>query len=535
MVTGYDNSVPQFVMKTYDTLTTSPVSVATFAVPSANTTMRKECGAWSPDGTRFLSGIYDADTRVKYYDTSTWVETTGPTYLPAMTGGKGYHVKWVGNRIYMFSQNPTANASFYYITGGSNVATTWTKTFLYDVFDSDRTATMANVLLARNTSGSTYPINQYSPTEAHPVNRFSDLIGAGTSNIYDFDAAPFVVAADIETADNADIAATPSLLLYFYNAVTQASLIAALVSNATQHDLLGALSLSFVADNTLLDNNRVFVALGAELSPQLVTNPTITQLTLLLQQLTFGYSDVLSQSTTLGEATSALLTLYPELLEQVLLSPAVSSMLEASAVLAESMALASVAAYFNDTDVDQGMLLTVSLTEMQKAYLFVEQQLALLGITDLLNSVFVQVPESVQMSADLTSQASLTELLGAIFRVNTLVDIAGETYSVLAVNTRTGAVTRYSNYAYNSYVGLTKAGRLMVKVITSERGKDGAPKERWYAMKQSTLGGTSLGGRIPLGVGIKSRYWQFELANIEGDDFELDVIDLDMIRLSRRG
>jgi hypothetical protein len=40
--------------------------------------------------------------------------------------------------------------------------------------------------------------------------------------------------------------------------------------------------------------------------------------------------------------------------------------------------------------------------------------------------------------------------------------------------------------------------------------------------------------RFKLGKGLRSRYWQFELINKEGADFEIDQVELYPIRLDRR-
>lgn len=39
---------------------------------------------------------------------------------------------------------------------------------------------------------------------------------------------------------------------------------------------------------------------------------------------------------------------------------------------------------------------------------------------------------------------------------------------------------------------------------------------------------------MKLGRGAKSRYWQFEIANVDGADFELDTLAADEMATARR-
>jgi hypothetical protein len=76
------------------------------------------------------------------------------------------------------------------------------------------------------------------------------------------------------------------------------------------------------------------------------------------------------------------------------------------------------------------------------------------------------------------------------------------------------------------YLGLRNDGTMVLKTITNEG------IERWYNLRKNQTG---LGkGRTKSHGGVKSAYWQFELANITGDNFELNSIELMPIVLSRR-
>lgn len=84
----------------------------------------------------------------------------------------------------------------------------------------------------------------------------------------------------------------------------------------------------------------------------------------------------------------------------------------------------------------------------------------------------------------------------------------------------------------DAYVGATNAGQLVLKVVSHNRGT-GAKTEDWYAVK--TLPSTGAGmGRAQIGQGLRSTWWQFELHNVGGSDFELEEISFRPILIDRR-
>lgn len=81
-----------------------------------------------------------------------------------------------------------------------------------------------------------------------------------------------------------------------------------------------------------------------------------------------------------------------------------------------------------------------------------------------------------------------------------------------------------------AYLGYTSDGTVVLKVRSVD---DGKLVEHWYEATEVTADAPRAGYR-PLGRGLKSRYWQFELANVDGSDFEIDKLELQPIKLSRR-
>jgi hypothetical protein len=82
-----------------------------------------------------------------------------------------------------------------------------------------------------------------------------------------------------------------------------------------------------------------------------------------------------------------------------------------------------------------------------------------------------------------------------------------------------------------AYIGYTSTGELLLKVRSEEQG---IYTERWYAAREDTAQPAPSQNRMKIGKGLRSRYWTFELTNVDGSDFELDKVELYPIILERR-
>jgi hypothetical protein len=83
----------------------------------------------------------------------------------------------------------------------------------------------------------------------------------------------------------------------------------------------------------------------------------------------------------------------------------------------------------------------------------------------------------------------------------------------------------------SAYIGYTSDGGVVLKAIVTSRS--GEKHEHWYKVTDQTATDVRE-GRIKLGLGLKSVYWQFELANIDGSSLNVDTIQLHSIALDRR-
>jgi hypothetical protein len=82
----------------------------------------------------------------------------------------------------------------------------------------------------------------------------------------------------------------------------------------------------------------------------------------------------------------------------------------------------------------------------------------------------------------------------------------------------------------NAYLGYTASGKLLLRVRTVDNGQ---MNEQWYEAKELPAQAPRE-QMVRIGRGLRSRYWQFELVNIDGADFEVDTLELHPVYLNRR-
>ena len=116
-----------------------------------------------------------------------------------------------------------------------------------------------------------------------------------------------------------------------------------------------------------------------------------------------------------------------------------------------------------------------------------------------------------------------------------LYELAGDTDdgANISATIKTGLMNFGSNLQKNiprGYFGYSTSGTLVFKTISTDRGQK---IERWYTLEERTADDTTE-TRVKLARGVKSVYWQFELTNVDGADFDLDEITLTPAILNRR-
>lgn len=102
-----------------------------------------------------------------------------------------------------------------------------------------------------------------------------------------------------------------------------------------------------------------------------------------------------------------------------------------------------------------------------------------------------------------------------------------EEIDVLARTGKHDFGTAYVKFVDRAYLGLRNSGDLVLKTITGDN------IVRYYKVQNTSADGLH-GGRAKLGKGVKSRYWQFELVNVDGGDLELESMEFLPLRTTRR-
>lgn len=202
-------------------------------------------------------------------------------------------------------------------------------------------------------------------------------------------------------------------------------------------------------------------------------------------------------------------------------------------------------------------------------------ELVINSATSYTGGAFIVLKDSVNISETITINQVLNELLQDVIHFGGVIDFDGETYTFV-LNTENEAISTYSNFSFNSisgntaatdtgiyeltgvddsgveidadiktglmdfgsnqhkqvpyaYIGHSSNGTIIFKTVVTLYGNK---KERWYEMKLTKDATDTT--RIKLGRGVKSKYWQFELINVAGADFDVESIDLLPLELKRR-
>lgn len=276
-------------------------------------------------------------------------------------------------------------------------------------------------------------------------------------------------------------------------------------------------------------------------------------------------------------------TVLVEIADALALAAGLRSTLDATVALASALAFGDSLANVVRADIAESM----RLGDAQKTTLAATvKMLDGMRLADSLPApsmtLTALVEEKLELRADLTVQQELAILLRDGVQFLTQFALDDGVYLAWVMNAETHAFTSYSNYPFNSfatirgktygakadgiyllegdtdagaaidafarggltdlgssklkrmpsaYMGLTTSGRMVMKVTVVDDA--GVRQEHWYALEDRPAGALRM-GRVKLGRGLKSTYWGFELANVDGADFALDEISWYPLVLDRR-
>lgn len=256
-------------------------------------------------------------------------------------------------------------------------------------------------------------------------------------------------------------------------------------------------------------------------------------------------------------------------------------------VLATSAVIASEAlAFAYGADVTDQAQVTDALAGLIAQYVSLVDALIGSDAVGVSGFAVIDLSDHAAGSSLLNSQATLYDLINSGAAAWISIDLDGDLFTGWAINTETAAVSQYDNWRFNSFawhegtgktfaarpdgiyeitgdsdvlddeaskdiitrirtgliqlgshdmkrlysaaVGYTGENQVVLKVVMID-SSDGQKKEYWYKQAQQQAGGMRE-GVIHVGKGLRSRYWQFEVA----DFAELHVVEMFPMMLSRR-
>jgi len=306
---------------------------------------------------------------------------------------------------------------------------------------------------------------------------------------------------------------------------------------------------------------------------------------------TAAMSDVLSrilsaiaaETAKLGDAALPSLTAIASLVEDVRMLAGVGSTLSAMNAVAEALALRDAMYRTARENLSDGAKLAESFASALAAYHAIVDKAVLADVPGAQAVLRVLLAETVNLGDAMTSTAELRMALSSGLEIGLTFRLNGDTFYAWVLHTESKAFVEYENFPFNSfaelehktyyamaddglyelsgsdddgeairahyrtglidlgtrklkriesmYLAYSATGKLALKVTTTS--PDGEKVEWWYALTPRTAN-VPREGRIKIGRGLKSVFWAFEIANIDGADFAVDTMELYPMILDRR-
>lgn len=276
-------------------------------------------------------------------------------------------------------------------------------------------------------------------------------------------------------------------------------------------------------------------------------------------------------------------TAVERVIDGLILSGAVGTVLEAVSAVVAAVAFLDLAQFASQESVQDGLAMAGDASAVVAAAVRLIDSLLLSADGDGVASFVAVVSDALDLAGDAGSTAQLVSLLqdGVSFAMH--LDIEDGHYSAYVINTENKGITEYSHYPFNSfakvggryfgmtpdgireleggtdagspiaarfrlamtnlgtgnhkrmiaaYLGYTSTGELRVKAITVDR-QNGQKRADYYRLhKQPAV--DPVPGRVKIGQGLLSVYWGFEVEAIDGAAFAIDLLDLHPIMVNIR-
>lgn len=293
--------------------------------------------------------------------------------------------------------------------------------------------------------------------------------------------------------------------------------------------------------------------------------------------------ELLTTTVALGERNHIAAIAVEQMIDALLLGEAVDTELDAVMLIAEAVALGATLNPIRIGSLVSGLVLGASVAETLTATVRWLDELRLQAVLRPSVLRLVVLSDRVKLATAMSERAEaylvLRDRLSAMVRVH--LD-SGE-YVAWVMNTQSKAVSRYTNYPFNSflplagtvygatdaglyrlggdtdagepiharirqgmsafgsqlkkafpsmYLGYTASGDLRLSVVAADP-RTGERSAHAYRLRARAADSVRE-GRVKVGAGLQSVYFDYVIENIDGADFGLDVIEFLPLRVDRR-
>lgn len=320
--------------------------------------------------------------------------------------------------------------------------------------------------------------------------------------------------------------------------------------------------------------------MGDQLTPLARFAVTITDSLVFREFATVVFQRELQDSLVLTDENTGVLRIIGLLTDQLMLADEAISRYDALVTVVSTFLLADRAVIGLDGTIDEALILNDDLSSQVHAIATLMSDLMLADELEGILYLFATVEDTFSLGDETTPLLALLAELMDTMSFGVRVRAGDEVITGYTMNTRLAAVSEYENYPFtslamiggrrygageggvfrlegedddgdpiaahirtgylnfdmltrvpNAWIGYTSTGELRLKVHTTDGG---VRKENWYRMKARPNTGSPEETRFDIAKGLIGTYWAFEIENLDGADFELDIVKIWPLRTQRR-
>lgn len=323
------------------------------------------------------------------------------------------------------------------------------------------------------------------------------------------------------------------------------------------------------------------ISLSGVLSSTMITTTDVSQSITLGELYTVTAIQAVSEGMEMDGSFSSTLRLIAAATEALEGADAYTGSLNVSAAVTVTAALAMALDDQFAANIAEGMTFNDTYAVALKYIAAITAAMQLADTYTNTMTVAMLVTESMELEGAIASNITIVEALQEGLSLSMAFSLGDTDYVAWVINANTGAASRYTNFPFNSFatvagrhlacsedglyeitgddddgtdidasiltglmdfgsnvfkrviscqIGYNGDGELLLKAVVVQGGE---PKEYWYQPRSQTAAGVRE-SVAKLGKGLKSHFWQFELINVDGADFEIDSIRWYPVALERR-